>query len=164
MLSFDERLKNLTETIGPEEEVKRMQELIRKHEWKFATTYAAFCPHEYTLKERGWNWEDWSFFIRFIWEYGMYAAYGKQSQKPYWFDHDNGYYYFLMDGDIDENGNVSQWTTLINRSKIEYFDFWLEEDLIGKMVRCKVRKGAPRLAQIEHGMITEEGEPINEGR
>ena len=153
-LSFEERLMNLTKTVGPASEVEETRKAINSVPWIFAKTYAAFCPHEYTLR-RDWK-KDRAFrkFVSFIWKYGMDAQYGKTSVKRYWFDYEGGYYYFLDHQDCDQYGKTAEKLTLINRGKIEYFDFWVEEDLLGQWVRCKVRPGAPRKAQIEHGLIT----------
>lgn len=143
-LTFDERLKNLTETVGPEVEVNRFREMIKSHVWKFATTYADFCPHEYTVRANGWSHDDMQFFAHHIWLYGMDACYGKQEPKRYWFNHDDGYYYFIFQEDTDAEGNMTPACTLINRAKMVNFEFWVEEDLLGRIVRCKVKPGAAK--------------------
>ena len=146
-LTYEERLKNLTETVGPKNDVAEVQELIRKHNWIFAKTYADFCPHEYTLREKGWSDRDYQKFVNHIWKYGLDACYGKQGFKRYWFDHEGGYYYFIFDEDVDNEGNVQNACTLVNRGGIKYFDFWIERDLLGEIVRCKVTRGGPRMAK-----------------
>ena len=138
MLSFDERLKNLTETIGDPEENKYILELINSHPWQLAKTYVDFCPHEYTLKFKWKNWNEFYELMWHIWKYGVDGYFGRMpNPSRYWFDHEGGYYYFLLYGDITEEGVLNEGTILINRAKIEDFPFWVEEDITGKRVRCK---------------------------
>ena len=131
-----DRMKNLSETVGAPEEVEYIRRIIADHEWRFAKSYAAFCPHEYTQRA-GWsNRQDYANLVRFIWKYGVTAQYGKTEPKIYWFDHENGMYYFIYFEDTDENGNATEKAFLINRARIEDYEFWVEPD--GK-VRCRTK-------------------------
>ena len=135
----DDRRKGLYETLGKAEEVDVIRMIVNRHYWRFAKTYAAFCPHEYTLRE-GWKQDsEFRMLVKHIWKYGLEAYYGKKT-KPnrYWFDHETGYYYFIFPGDTDEEGNATEEIILVNRAKISEFDFWLDE---GKgIIRCAWNK------------------------
>lgn len=140
MLSAEDRLANLTGTIGNPEEVKYIRELIACHEWRFAKTYAAFCPHEYTLRNTWGNKVDYNALVLHIWKYGVDGYYGNKSEpNRYWFDHEGGYYYFIYPEDVDSEGRVTKEAYLVNRAKVTDFLFWTEDDLIGTKVRCKYK-------------------------
>ena len=131
----EERLRNLTETVGDGAEVAHIRKLIREHRWIFAKTYAAFCPHEYTLRKT-WNKDaDFEALIRFIRQNGLDAWYGRMNHaNRYWFDHEGGYYYFIFPDDTDEEGNPSKNTVLVNRAKVTDFDFRMDE--AKGIIRC----------------------------
>lgn len=137
MLGFDERVKNLTETIGDPEENERIRQYINANYWKFAKTYAEFCPHEYTLRQYWRDKASYNALVHHIWKYGVDGYYGtKTVPNRYWFDHEGGYYYFIYQEDTDEEGNPTDQAYLINRAKIEDFPFWIEDKGEGKIVRC----------------------------
>lgn len=131
----EEGIRNLTETIGEEPELSYIRRIIAEHRWIFAKTYAAFCPHEYTLRKEWGNDEDFRALVNFIWRNGLDARYGKKDQaNRYWFDHKGGYYYFIFPGDTDGEGNAADGVILINRAKISDFDF--RKDEACGIVRC----------------------------
>ena len=66
------------------------RDFINRHEWIFAKTYAAFCPHEYVVMKRLPR-EEWPLFpliARLIREEGFAAEYGRLG--PNW--------YYIVDG------------------------------------------------------------------
>ncbi len=131
-----DRRKVLYETVGDSSEIEYIRRIVNEHEWKFAKTYAAFCPHEYTLRDKWNNRTDYNNLVNFIWRHGVLAQYGKTEPKIYWFDHESGKYYFIFFEDFDENGHATDKATLINRANISDFEFWIDED---DMVRCKTK-------------------------
>ena len=134
-MTQEERIRNLTETVGEGQELERVRRIIDEHRWIFAKTYAAFCPHEYTLRKEWENDDDYRFLVNFVWRYGLEAYFGKKTvASRYWFDHENGYYYFIFPEDTDEKGNATDKVILVNRAKICDFDFWKDEDR--GMIRC----------------------------
>ena len=62
----EERIRNLTETVGEEQEIAEIRRIIGEHPWIFAKTYAKFCPHEYTLRDIWQNQEDYASLVHFI--------------------------------------------------------------------------------------------------
>ena len=89
---------------------------ILRHEWTFAKTYAAFCPHEYIVMKRLPPEEHPLFPViaRFIREKGFTAEYGHLGPRQYYIVDD--YYYWTMDKEVED-------TDLINRAKLSDFDF-----------------------------------------
>ncbi len=130
-----DRLHGLKSTVGPTKEIEAIRKVIIDHRWIFAKTYAAFCPHEYTLRKE-WEYDaDYRMLVRFIWMYGLEAFYGRKTKpNKYWFDHENGWYYFVFPEDTDNDGNATEEACLINRAKITDFDFWKDEAC--GIVRC----------------------------
>ena len=89
---------------------------INQHEWTFAKTYAAFCPHEYIVREK-LPAEEWPLFTeiaRFIREKGFVAEYGHLGKNRYYIVDD--YYYWTLDRKAED-------TDLINRAKLTDFEF-----------------------------------------
>ena len=111
------------------------REFICRHEWTFAKTYAAFCPHEYTLQRES-RWEDFARFFEFIWENGFDAYYGKNMQR-YFIDTERGWYYFVSHNDVDENGKAQRSATLINRASLKQWELVEEESLFGNTYKWK---------------------------
>ena len=124
----EEKILNLTETVGNTQEVEMIRKIIREHRWIFAKTYAAFCPHEYTLRKEWADDAEFRTLVKHIWTLGVEAYFGKKTQaNRYWFDHENGYYYFIFPEDTDETGNTTEAVCLVNRAKIGDFVFWKDE-------------------------------------
>ena len=77
--------------------------------------------------------------VAFIWRNGLDAWYGKKTHSNrYWFDHEEGYYYFVFPEDTDEEGKATPGSVLINRARICDFDFWKDE--VNGIVRCAPKK------------------------
>jgi len=132
-------IHNLTETVGNVQELDYIRKLIRKHRWVFAKTYAAFCPHEYTLRKEWKDDTEYVDLVAFVWRNGLDAWYGKKTHaNRYWFDHEEGYYYFVFPEDTDEEGKVAPGSVLINRARICDFDFWKDE--VNEIVRCAPKR------------------------
>ena len=96
-------------------------QFVGNYRWKFASTYAAFCPHEYIVKdwlpdeEKKW-FEDAVIFIR---KCGFPAYYGKNC-RMYFVVGD--YYYWTM-------GDPVKDTIILNRAKLSSYIF--TKDLFG---------------------------------
>lgn len=118
-----------------DEDVKKFRRLANSHRWIFAKTYAAFCPHEYTLRKE-WGREDFEWFAKFIRDNGIVARYGKEP-KMYFVDEEQEWYYFVIYADFDENGNVVDEMFGVNRGSLRQWEFSEEESLFGKEWRCK---------------------------
>ncbi len=128
-------LRGLWATVGGKEEIEAVRRTVAEHRWIFAKTYAAFCPHEYTLRKDWENDEEYRQFVHFVWKYGFEAYFGKKTEPNiYWFDHENGYYYFVFPEDTDAEGNATEAACLVNRAKITDFDFWKDGEM--GIVRC----------------------------
>lgn len=119
---------------------EQIREFINRHEWRFAKTYAAFCPHEYTLREWWNDRRQYNALVHHIWQNGVEAIYGTTEPKRYWFDFMEGRYYFIYPEDTDQFGNATGKAYLINRALIADFIFF--EDMIGMRCRTK-RKNEP---------------------
>ena len=100
------------------------RDFINRHEWTFAKTYAAFCPHEYLVMKKlpGEEWPLFPEIARFIREKGFVAEYGRRGPNRYYIVDD--YYYWTLDRNVED-------TDLINRAKPSDFEF-VEQD--GKKV------------------------------
>ena len=100
------------------------REFINRHEWTFAKTYAAFCPHEYVVMNRLPREERPLFpqIAQLIRDEGFVAEYGRLG--PNWYDIVDEYYYWTMDSKVED-------TDLINRAKLTDFEF-VETD--GKLI------------------------------
>ena len=95
---------------------KAFRDFIQRHEWTFAKTYAAFCPHEYIVMNHQPK-EEWPLFpeiARLIREKGFTAEYGKLGPNRYYIVDE--YYYWTMDQNVED-------TDLINRAKLSDFEF-----------------------------------------
>lgn len=119
----------------PEQDAKRFREFVDTHRWQFARTYAAFCPHEYTLRKFDKT-GDFAWFVKFVWDNGFWATYGKNKGR-YFIDCETGYYYFAVPMDILEDGSVNPETSLINRSHTKEFEFVREDSLFDTIMRVK---------------------------
>ncbi len=86
------------------------QQFIARNTWTFAKTYAAFCPHEYIVKDRLSKEEKAVFeeIVSFIRENGFEAVYGNLGPNQYYTVDD--YYYWTMGAPIEQ-------TTILNRAK-----------------------------------------------
>ena len=102
------------------------QQFIDRNKWIFAKTYAAFCPHEYVVKDRLSDDEQCVFeqIVAFIRENGFVAIYGRKGPNQYYTVDD--YYYWTMGAPIEE-------TTILNRAKLSDYSF--EETERGMIVR-----------------------------
>ena len=89
---------------------------ILQHHWIFAKTYAAFCPHEYLVKERLPKTEHEVFteVARLILQDGFTASYGRLGPNQYYIVDD--WYYWIMDKSAAD-------ATLINRARLCDYDF-----------------------------------------
>lgn len=92
------------------------RDFINRHEWTFAKTYAAFCPHEYIVMRKlpGAEWHLFPEIACFIRKKGFIAEYGRLG--PNWYYIVDDYYYWTMDKNIED-------TDLINRAKLSDFEF-----------------------------------------
>lgn len=114
---------------------KRFRMLVENHRWCFAKTYAAFCPHEYTLRKE-WRDAEFKWLAQFVWKNGFYARYGKITSK-YFIDEETGWYYFVFPNDVDADVNILDSMTLLNRSTLNQFEFVQEETMFGAETICK---------------------------
>ena len=138
MMTMDERKQNLTMTVGDAAAVDHMRQMVNSHEWRYAKTMPG-VPHEYSLK---WTWgrDEFRQAVNFIWENGVDAYFGrKTTSKRYWFDHESGWYYFVDPSDIAEGGYVTKTCQCINRARIDRYIFWESTDLIGTILKCRVK-------------------------
>lgn len=118
-----------------EQEAKRFRRFAKSSYWQFAKTYAAFCPHEYTLRK----WDktgDFKWFCETVFRCGFEAKFGKGVGK-YFIDHETGYYYFVALSDINEAGELKPEIMLINRSHVNEFEFVEETTLFGTEIKVK---------------------------
>ena len=129
-------MKRFDGTMIPEAEAKKFRECVDKHRWIFAKTYASFCPHEYTLKREYWTSEDFKWFVKFVWDNGFWAKYGKNEAK-YFIDDETGYYYFVSPADMTDTGEAKTELHLINRSSLKEFEFVEENSLFGTEIKVK---------------------------
>ena len=92
------------------------RDFINRHEWTFAKTYAAFCPHEYLVMKKLPE-DEWPLFpeiAQFIRDEGFVAEYGRLGPNRYYIVDE--YYYWTMDKNAED-------TDLINRAKLSDFEF-----------------------------------------
>lgn len=129
----------------------RFRAFVDGRKWVFAKTYAAFCPHEYTLK-RGYLDEEFMWFCQFVWDNGFEAVYGKSMAK-YYVDRGTGFYYFVFPEDVGADGIVEKRVDLINRSSLQEFEFVQDGDLLHEFMRVK-RKPKDRRGRIENGIVS----------
>lgn len=107
------------------------RDFIYRHEWTFARTYAAFCPHEYIVMKKQPA-EEWPLFpeiAQLIRDKGFVAEYGRLG--PNWYYIVDDYYYWTLDKYVED-------TDLINRAKLSDFEF---VDMDGKRI-VKRKKGS----------------------
>ena len=114
-------MKRFDGTEIPEADAQRFRKFVRTHRWIFAKTYAAFCPHEYTLQREA-EWPEFAEFFEFIWANGFDAHYGKSLVQRYFIDFEDGWYYFVSHNDVDENGKAQRSATLINRASLKEWE------------------------------------------
>jgi hypothetical protein len=90
------------------------REFISRFRWRFATTYAEFCPHEYIVKTkiRTQHWKDFERMVQGIRDYGFDAQYFSKKGKYFIVDE---YYYWTMGAPVSE-------TTVLNRAKLADFE------------------------------------------
>ena len=105
-------------------------QFILRNTWIFAKTYAAFCPHEYVVKERLPAEEQAEFeqIVTFIREQGFIASYGRLGPNRYYTVED--YYYWTMGDPVEE-------TNILNRAKLVDYEF--RETEKGVIIRFKGR-------------------------
>ena len=103
------------------------RDFIKRHQWTFAKTYAAFCPHEYIAMKKlpGEEWHLFPEIAHFIRGKGFVAEYGRLGSNWYYIVDD--YYYWTLDKNVED-------TDLINRAKLTDFDFLKDEEK--GIVRC----------------------------
>ncbi len=104
------------------------RDFIDRHEWTFAKTYAAFCPHEYVVMKKLPE-EEWPLFpeiAQFIRDRGFTAEYGRLVPNRYYVVDD--YYYWTMDKHVED-------TDLINRAKLSDYEFVKNADGVARIIR-----------------------------
>lgn len=130
-------MRRLDGTEIPEEDARKFRNLVYSHRWIFAKTYASFCPHEYTLKREGWTDVDFKWFVKFVWDNGFWAKYGKNRCK-YFVDFETGFYYFVSPADMNDNQtDANSIVSLVNRSHLNEFEFVEEQSLFETEYRVK---------------------------
>ena len=104
------------------------QQFIARHKWVFAKTYAAFCPHEYVVKDRLTEEEKRIFeqIVVFIRENGFAAVCGRKGPNCYYTVDEH--YYWTMGTPIEE-------TTILNRARLS--DYTFTETKRGLVVQYK---------------------------
>ena len=138
-MNTEQMLKNLTETVGNPEEVANIHRIISEHKWQFAKTMP-YVPHEYSVRKFWANKEDYDVLLNFVWDNGMEAFFGQKAQlKRYWFDHENGYYYFVCPEDFTEDRKAAPICVLINRGRIDQYKFWIDDSAPEPIIRCRVK-------------------------
>lgn len=130
-------MRRLDGTEIPEEDAQRFRQLVQTHRWIFAKTYAAFCPHEYTLTREWRPRSDFDWFAKFIRDNGFDAYFGKSGAKRYFIDDGAGWYYFVVPEDFDDAGNVVPGIFGINRGSMKQWELIEETDLFGTRYRWK---------------------------
>ncbi len=105
-------------------------DFLERQQWKFAETYAAFCPHEYIVYHHldGHDREIYFDVVRFIRDNGCNCIYGRHPMNQYYVVGD--WYYWTMSGPIEEQD-------VLNRAKISDYIFY--EDLLNMFVRYRRR-------------------------
>ena len=108
-----------------------LEQFIARNQWIFAKTYAAFCPHEYVVKERLPEEEKRVFeqIVSFIREEGFVAIYGRKGPNRYYTVGEH--YYWTM-------GEPVEVTNILNRARLADYDFIETER--GRSVRYKRSK------------------------
>ena len=104
------------------------RDFINRHEWTFAKTYAAFCPHEYLVMRKQPE-EEWPLFpeiAQFIRDKGFVAEYGRLG--PNWYYIVDDWYYWTLDPKVED-------TDLINRARLSDFEFREDQDGVVRCVR-----------------------------
>ena len=97
------------------------RQFIERNTWIFAKTYAAYCPHEYIVKDR-LSEEEKSVFeqiVILIREKGFEAVYGNLGPNQYYTVDE--YYYWTMGAPVEQ-------TIILNRAKHSDYDFVPTED------------------------------------
>ena len=97
------------------------RQFIERNTWIFAKTYAAYCPHEYIVKDR-LSEEEKSVFeqiVIFIREKGFEAVYGNLGPDQYYTVDE--YYYWTMGAPVEQ-------TIILNRAKHSDYDFVPADD------------------------------------
>ena len=131
------QMKRFDGTEIAEQDAARFKVLVDSHRWIFAKTYAAFCPHEYTLTREWKNRADFDWFAKFIRDNGFDAYFGKSGAKRYFIDEDGGWYYFVVPEDFDDNGEVVRGIFGINRGSLGQWELVEESDMFGTQYRWK---------------------------
>ena len=89
------------------------REWVGKQTWIYAKTYAAFAPHEYALRNRTPNKEDFDLAVKCIQENGMRMFYYKAERKYLYLD---GWFYWALWSKDDLSDAI------INRCRPEDYD------------------------------------------
>lgn len=112
-----------------EEIEQEFADFISRQKWIFAKRYAAFCPHEYIVKDRIPEFDRKNFekFAQFIRDFGWEALYEKMKPNKYYSMGD--YYYWTMGAPIPE-------TIILNRARFDNYIF--EVDDFGDL-RCRYK-------------------------
>lgn len=129
-------MKRFDGTVVDEADARRFRSLVKSHRWIFAKTYAAFCPHEYSLRREWKVDEDFEWFAKFVWDNGFFAKYGKNTSK-YFIDEEAGWYYFVFVPDMDESENIKSTMSLINRASLGQWEVVEEANMFGTEWRWK---------------------------
>ena len=101
-----------------------IKEYFDSQKWTFATTYAAFAPHEYIVRSKVADKEAFDKAAEFIEQYGMRMFYYKHERKYLFI---GGWFYWVLKDSEDDP------TAVINRCRPEDYDIvfvrkrtWLE--------------------------------------
>ena len=97
------------------------RQFIERNTWIFAKTYAAYCPHEYIVKDRLSEEEKLVFeqIVIFIRKKGFEAVYGNLGPNQYYTVDE--YYYWTMGAPVEQ-------TIILNRAKHSDYDFVPADD------------------------------------
>ncbi len=95
---------------------QEFEQFISRNRWIFAKTYAAFCPHEYVVKDRLPAAEQRVFeqIVAFIRENGFIAIYGRKGPNRYYTVGEH--YYWTMGAPVEEE-------IILNRARLADYSF-----------------------------------------
>lgn len=83
---------------SPDEDIQRLIVNLRRADWKFAKTYAAFMPHWYTVGKKWQSIDDFKWTAQAIVTHGRHEQFFKSQPSRRYFYVD-GWRYWIMDPD-----------------------------------------------------------------
>ena len=113
-----------------------IKEYFDAQNWKFATTYAAFAPHEYIVRNKVADKEMFDKAFEYIEQYGVPMFYYK-TEKIYLYV--GGWYYWAGRDSVDDP------TAVINRCRPEDYDIVF----VRKRTWLKSKKAQEEFVQLE---------------